>query len=303
MTIPPASPPRTPISVVHAPEPAPARSRVSWGAVFAGTVTAIIVLVLLQLLMLWLGLAAIDPAVEPRPFEGVGTAAAIGTMIATAIALFVGGVVAGRTANLVNSGDVIIHGLLTWAVVTLASAYFAATAVGALVSGTVGVVGQGLGALGQGAAMIAPDVAERVESVVDAQGGLLDEFQEDMEPLWTDPTARRELQTVVSRILRTGGPTVSDADRQDLVAVIADNTDLSEAEASDLVDDWIERYEEGQEALAQAEDDLREAGQAAADALATASMWALIGLVVGAVIAILGARVGAPGSRLETRTP
>jgi hypothetical protein len=296
-------PPRTPVSVVHAPEAGPARSRISWGAVIAGTVMAIIVIVLLQLFMLWLGFTAIDPAFERRPFEGVGTGAAIGLLITTAIALFVGGLVAGRTANLVNSADVILHGLLTWAVVTLVSAWFAATAIGMLVSGAIGVVGQGLGALGQGAAAVAPALAEQVEAAVDAQGGLLTDVQEEMEPLWTDPTARRQLQTVVTRILRTGGPTVSEADQQELVTIVATHTDLSTAEANARVNEWVARYEEGQQALAQAEAELREAGQAAADALARASMWAVIGLIVGAVITVIGARAGAPGTRLETRTP
>lgn len=103
MTTPRNPPPRPPISVVHEADPGPARSRISWGAVIAGTVMAIIVMLLLQLLMLWLGLTAIDPAEEARPFEGIGTAAAIGYLVSTAIALFVGGLVAGRSANRVET--------------------------------------------------------------------------------------------------------------------------------------------------------------------------------------------------------
>ncbi len=292
--------PRTPAPAPAEGPPEPARSRVSWGAVIAGTVMALIVWLLIELIMLWLGLGAFDPAVDPRPFEGIGTAAAIGFLVTAAIALFVGGLVTGRFANRVNSTDVLLHGLLTWAVVTLVSVWLAATVLAALLTGALGVVGQGLTLVGEGAATVAPAVAERAEGAIEEQRLLLEDIQQEMEGLWTDPAARREFRVVVTRILRDGDATVDEADRQQLIDVVATNTELSEAEAEDRVDAWIDAYEQGQETLAQAEQELRQAAQTAADALSSAALWAAIGLIVGAVIAMLGARVGAPSSRRET---
>ena len=292
--------PRTPAPAAGALEPA--RSRVSWGAVVAGTVMALIVWLLIELIMLWLGLGAFDPAVDPQPFEGIGTAAAIGFVLTVAIALFVGGLVTGRLANLVNSTDVLLHGLLTWAVVTLVSVWLAATVLAALLTGALGVVGQGLALVGEGATAVAPAVAQRAEGVIEEQRLLLEDIQQEMEGLWTDPAARREFRAVVTRILHDGDATVAEADRQQLIDVVATSTELSEAEAEERVDAWIEAYEQGQETLAQVEQELRQAAQAAADALGTAALWAVIGLIVGAVIAMLGARVGAPSSRRETYT-
>jgi hypothetical protein len=279
----------------------PARGRTSWGAVLAGATIALVVTLLLQVLMIWLGMSAIDPAEEARPFQGVGTAAAIGALVTMAIALFVGGIVAGRLANRVNGTDVFLHGLLTWAVVTLTGLWLALTTVGALVSGTLGVVGQTAGAVSQGAAAFAPELTQGLEDLGAELDALTGDAQAELDPLWTEPAARREFRAVVVRIVRDGEPTVSDADRDDLVAVVAENTDLTLAEAEALVDDWVARYEDAQARLAQLEGDLREAGQAASDALGAASMWAFFGLLLGALVTWLGARVGAPSSRPETR--
>jgi hypothetical protein len=259
------------------------------------------VMLVLQVLMLWLGLRTVDPLADANPFEGLGTAAAIAYVVTAAISLFLGALVAGRLANRVNGLDVLIHGLLTWAVVTLVTLWLAATAAGALIAGALGVVGQAVGAVGGGAAAVAPTVATELEGLVEEQRAILAEFQEELEPLWTDPAARRELRGVVTRIVTDGSPTVREADRQALIDVIAQNTEFSEAEAAVGVDDFIERYEAAQERLAEAEVALREAGQVAAEALSRASMWAFIGLLVGAVIAWFGAWVGAPSTRRETR--
>jgi len=279
----------------------PARGRTSWGAVLAGATIALAATLVLQLLMLWLGLSAIDPVEQARPFQGVGTAAVVGALATMAIALFVGGLVAGRLANRVDGTDVFLHGLLTWAVVTLAGLWLALTSVGALVAGTLGVVGQAAGALTQGAAAVAPDLAQGLEELGAELDALTGDAQAELDPLWNDPTARREFRTVVVRIVRDGEPTVSDADRDDLIAVVAENTELAPPEAEALVDDWVERYEDAQARLGQLEGDLREAGQAASDALAAASRWAFFGLLLGALVTWLGARVGAPSSRPETR--
>jgi hypothetical protein len=289
----------TTTAVIHD-DAQPPRGRASWGAVIAGAVMALVVLVVLQVLMLWLGLAAIDP-VGAEPFDGIGMAAAIGYLVTSAIALFIGGLVTGRLANRVAGTDVFIHGLLTWGVVTLVSLWLALSATGALIAGTLGVVGQVTGALGTGAAAVAPTVFEEMEGVIEEQRALLEDVQDEMEPLWTDRAARSEFRTVVTRVLRDPGPTVSEADRQELIDVVATNTELSEAEAAERVDDWIARYEAAQERLAQAERDIRQAGESLADALSQAAMWAFIGLIVGALITWLGARLGAPTTRAEAR--
>jgi hypothetical protein len=275
------------------------RGRSSWGAIVAGVVVALTVMLVLEVLMLWLGLSAIDPAQEANPFEGIGTGAAIGYLVSMAIALFLGGLATGRLANRVNGSDVFWHGFLTWGVFTLASLWFAFTAAGALVSGTLGVVGQAAGAVGGGIAAISPELAE-TQTALENQLALSDDVLDELEPLWTDPAARSQFGDAIADVFADDSATVSPEDREDLITVIADNTELSEAEAEARVDRWIDRYEEAQASLAELEDDIRLAGEEAADALASAAMWAFFGLIAGILITWLGARAGAPSSRPET---
>ena len=294
---PPIRPPaRT--TVIHDDEQLP-RGRASWGAILAGVVAAFAIMLLLQVLMLWLGLSAFDPMQEANPFAGMASGTAIGYLATMAIALFVGGLVTGRLANRVNGADVFWHGFLTWGVFTLASLGFAFTAAGALVSGTVGVVGQAVGAVGGGIAQLAPDLAE-AQTLLQDQLALSDDALEELEPLWNDPEAREEFAETVADVFGDGTATIDEAGRQELVTFLTANTELSEAEAEARVDPLIERYEEARAGLAELEEDVRMAGQEAADALSAAAMWAFFGLILGALITWLGARAGAPGSRAET---
>ena len=296
MTRPSEPPIRTPM--VYDDEHLP-QGRSSWGAIVAGVVAAFVVMLVLQVLMLWLGLSAIDPVSESNPLAGLGAGAAIGYLASLAIALFVGGLVTGRLANRVNGSDVFWHGFLTWGVFTLASSAFAFTAAGVLVSGTLGVVGNAVGAVGGGVAAFAPDLAE-TQAMLEEQLALSDGVLDELEPLWTDPAARREFADEIAEVFEDGSATIDAADRQRLITFIAENTELSQAEIESRVDGWIERFEDAQARLVELEDDLRMAGEEAADALANAAMWAFFGLLVGALITWLGARAGAPSSRAET---
>ena len=275
------------------------RGRASWGAILAGVVAAFAVMLLLQVLMLWLGMSAFDPLREANPFEGMATGAAIGYLAIMAIGLFVGGLVTGRLANRVNGADVFWHGFLTWGVFTLASLMFAFTAAGALVSGTLGVVGNAAGAVGGGLAQLAPDLAE-AQTVLQDQLAVADDALDELEPLWNDPEAREEFVETVAGVFGDGSAAVDEAGRQELITFLVENTELTDAEAAALVDPLIERYEEARAGLAELEEDVRVAGQEASDALASAAMWAFFGLILGALITWLGARAGAPGSRAET---
>jgi plasmid maintenance system antidote protein VapI len=280
----------------------PARSRVSWGAVLAGVAITLVVMLLIDLLVLWLGMAVIDPLGHPRPFEGIGTMMAIVSVLGTAVALFLGGLAAGRLANRVDGLDVLLHGILTWAVATFLALWLAATVIGSLLTGALGIVGTGVGALGQGAAAVAPDVAERLEGVFAEQREELAELQEELEPLWTDPAARAEFRADVRRIVRDRGP-VTEAQRASLVDTVATHTELSEAEAAERVDRLIAAYERTRAEIQQLEADLRVIGDDVAAALARAAGWAFLGLLVGAAVTAIGARVGAPKRAAATMTP
>ncbi len=116
-------------------------SRISWGAIFAGGLTALAISILLNLLGVGLGFSTIDPLQESGTLHGLGTGALIWWIIANLIALFGGGFVAGRMSGFPSKTDGGLHGFLAWGFYATVSFYFLATFVGGVVSGITGTIG------------------------------------------------------------------------------------------------------------------------------------------------------------------
>src|SRR5688572_3421870 len=94
------------------------RPAVRWGAMFAGTAVAIGIWIFLQLLGTGVGLASVDAAnVGSLQNAGVGTG--IWSLIAPAVALFVGGLVVARVSNTSDRVTNGIHAAVTWSVTTI----------------------------------------------------------------------------------------------------------------------------------------------------------------------------------------
>lgn len=308
--------------------------RVSWGAVLAGSLIALMVLVLINLLILGIVTPTINPATEAQPFSGIGTGTAVGLIISNVLALFAGGYIAGRLAGLTRASDGLLHGLLTWGVVTLVSFLVLSTAAGRLVSGVSSAVSQGLSLAGQGLSAVAPGAAQAVETALEQQGVNLSTIQQEAQQLLAqtgDPQlqagdvqqeaqqagqdvqsaaadiaqnpqqAGQEINQLVSQLFAEGQDLTDPANRQDLVNVLVERTGVTEAEANQTIDGWAETYQQAQDGLQQARQGAEEAAQTAADAIGTAAIWAFVGLLIGAVIAALGGLVGRPKTLGEAR--
>src|SRR5688572_23625161 len=91
--------------------------RVSWGAALAGAVTATAIWLLLHLLFIGIGLSVLDR--EDGGLESIGVGTGAWSLLAPAVALFVGGLVAGRLAGIADRLSGALHGMVMWAVTTL----------------------------------------------------------------------------------------------------------------------------------------------------------------------------------------
>lgn len=99
------------------------KSRISWGAVIAGSVIAFAVYLVLTLFFTGLGLSLSEAGVR----EGViGTGAVIAGILSIVIALFCGGCVTTQLTAGETKNEAIIHGVLTWATVTGLSLFLVA---------------------------------------------------------------------------------------------------------------------------------------------------------------------------------
>lgn len=76
----------------------PVRRRVSWGSIFAGVVTVLAISILISILVTSIGLFEFDPLSE-HPTSGIGATVGIGTAISMIISFIIGGFVAGKLAG------------------------------------------------------------------------------------------------------------------------------------------------------------------------------------------------------------
>ncbi|MCF5669693.1 hypothetical protein GIV48_02235, partial [Pseudomonas syringae] len=158
---------------------APLLKRISWSAILAGVVLAMVVSLLLNLLGTAIGSASIDPMQEANPLSGIGTGAGIWVVVSSVISLFVGGWAAGRLAQREGA----FHGLLVWASVSLITVYLVSSAVTGVVRGGLNLAGSGMSALGSGIAQVAPAVGGKIQDQLRAQGidFNLDDIQGEIE--------------------------------------------------------------------------------------------------------------------------
>lgn len=85
-----------------------------WSAVFAGAATTVALWVLLQMVGMGIGLATVHVD-DTGSLRDVGIGSTVWTLVAPLIAMFVGGIVAGRLAGTWSRGTGALHGLVTWA--------------------------------------------------------------------------------------------------------------------------------------------------------------------------------------------
>jgi len=152
----------------------PVRSRVSWGAVFAGAAVALAVYFLLSVLGVALGLS-VSHQVSDQTW-GVG--AAIWAVLAMLLSFFLGGYVTTQLAVGENRGEACIHGVILWAVL-FASLLWLATA---------GV------RMGFNAMMVAsanPSASATMESQLRLQGLTPEQVQRRMQEMANDPQTLR----------------------------------------------------------------------------------------------------------------
>lgn len=131
-----ADPPREPQS----PDLIARRDSARWGPIWAGLITAITTLLLLQLLALGIGILGIGP----NNTGGAWISAIIGI-----IAFFTGGAVAGMTSAVRGAATGFLNGFLVWALGTVLILVLSALGLGSIFGALGSVVGQ-LGLFGPG---------------------------------------------------------------------------------------------------------------------------------------------------------
>jgi hypothetical protein len=305
--------------------------RISWSAVFAGVLVAIVTQMLLTLLGLGIGLGTIDPVEETNPTAGLGIGSAIWYIVSSLISLFLGGWVAGRLASAPRLFDGVIHGVLTWCLVTLLTIYFLTTTIGSIIGGAGRLVGGIVRTAGSAASAAAPQLGDAVQDQLKSNGidmnnldlgDLKSEVNQVLrqtgDPELNPNTLERKADRAVdqagntaeraasnpqgaddmasglfSRLFKQGQATVNSVDRTDAVNVVMKRTGKSRAEAEQTVDGWIKTYQQASIKIEQTKKEAEvKARYVADDAASAASKGAIFGFL-GLLIGVASAGYGA----------
>lgn len=305
--------------------------RISWGAVLAGAVLALVIQLSLSLLGLGIGLGTIDPLTEQNPMAGIGIGAAIWWVVTTLVSLFLGAGVAARLAGMPRPTDGLLHGLLTWSVVTLLTFYLLTTAVGRIIGGVTGVASRALSGIGAGVAAVAPQAGDAIQNELQSQGLDLRDLKQQarlllrqtgkaqLAPANLEGQARaagrsaeneagqaaanpqqadQSFDDVIDQLTRRADNIGNAVDRDAAVNVVMQRTGKSRAESGQIVDNWIATAKAAQakfdQVKTQAAATARRAGDAAAEGLSKAALLAALGLGLGAAVAAFGGWRTAP---------
>lgn len=310
--------------------------RISWGSVFAGALIALVVQLTLSLLGLGIGMGTVDPMEESKPLAGLGTGSLIWWSVSMLISLFAGGWVAGRLAGIPTSFDSIIHGLLTWSVVTLLSFYLLTTAVGKIIGGVGNVIGKTVSLAGQGVEKVAPEIGDAVKSKLQQSDIDLTSIKQEAK-LLLQQTGKAELQpealeqqaksaaneakqegqsaaanpqsvdesadNLVNELFAKGGDIAEEVDREAVVNVIVARTGKSREEAGKVADNWIATFQSSKAKFEQTKEQIAAKAEKSADdvasAMSKAGFFAFLGLVLGAGASGFGGKVGSPHDVVE----
>jgi polyhydroxyalkanoate synthesis regulator phasin len=300
--------------------------RISWAAVFAGVILALVIQLLLSMLGTGLGMSMVDPVEGETPTaEALSTAAGIWWIVSGLIALLTAGWIAGRLAGIPSRVDGMIHGLLSWGLSTLLLVLFIGTALGALIGGTVNLVGSGVRALAPSVANVAGQMSETDVPWTDikreAQALLRQTGKPELQPQALEQQARgaaqesgqaaqeaakdpasgeQELDSLLDRLIGSGKAVTSEVDREAVINVLVTRTDMSQDEAARTVDNWIRTY---QETKAKAAQQAREVADKTAETISKSSIWGFIAFLIGGAAAGIGGILGAPRAPVVVPSP
>ena len=257
-------------------------NKVSWGAVFAGVVIALVVQILLTMLGAGIGLATWDPGSADNPDASTfSIVAAIWYMLSGIVAAYAGGFIAGRMSGKTHQSAGAFHGLTTWAVTTLLVLYFLTTTIGAIVGGAFSGIASVVGGVGETVAQTAAPIL--------AQSNPLDALESQVRSTGTDPEALNNAAVNAVKALMMSDEAGAATARQQAAQALSTARGIPLDQATQQVTDMETQYRDSLESAKQTATD---AADAAASATSTGASFAFIALLLGAAAAWFGGRSG-----------
>lgn len=325
-----------PIGRHPAEDTSPVRRKVSWGAVIAGAVTALAVMITLGLLGLGIGLWSVEPGGEVDTLAGMTIGTAIWSVISMLLSLFAGGYVASRMSAAWGKQNSILHGILVWSVATVALIWMATSATQALFKTAVGAVANISSGIASATKAVVPDslpefdipqitmsdLPPELQKTLREQGMTEENFMRESREAFRNVISKQEqarlrdsAMNAAKDIIRTPGDAgkdlkqlgdkmfgpggiISEEDRKEAIAVLERRTGVTEQEAIQMVENWESKARQTFEGAQENLQMIQKKAIDAGDAATDAAGKAAVAAFVGL---ILGAGAAAGGAALGRR--
>ena len=265
--------------------------RISWAAIFAGIIITFVVELVLSILGVSIGATTVNPLSEQNPAGGLGIGAGIWLAVSSIIAIFLGGWVAGRMSGFTREGA--LHGLITWGATTLLTLLLLTTAAGKILGGAGSLIGGAMQTAGQKVSSSdegSQGAMGAVNSAISGiSGGKSDSVRQEVQSVTENstPEEKAKLTAAVGKMLKSNG---APEDKQAVTQMLVSQNQMSEQEANQKVDQWMQTYQQTKSEVSQK---ARVVGEKTAKGVSIAG-WSAFGmLVLGALAAAFGGSRGA----------
>lgn len=273
--------------------------RVTWGAIFAGIVSALVAQLLLNMLGVGIGLSTLDIA-NPGDNPDASTfsiAAAVWWVVTGIISSFLGGIVAGRLCGRPSRSTAAWHGVVQWAATTLIIFWTVTTSLGALMGGAFSVMGNMASAAGTTAAA---GISGAASGGSQGGGSPFSGIEQDIQQATgvNDPgAARNAVVSYLRSTVMSNNPTEAQAARQRAVDALARAGNMTPDQANARLTQWEQQYKQTAE---QAKQQAKQAAETTRKVTAQAMIYGFIALVLGGIAAWFGGRTGTPEREVVT---
>lgn len=270
-------------------------NNVSWGAVFAGVVVALVVQLIINMIGIGIGAATIDPIAGTSPgATSFSIGAGLWFVVSGILGALAGGYTAGRLSGKPKESTASWHGLSAWALTTLVVVALVGSSVGSVVGGAFSTMTRAIGtatsSMGQAASTATganpfSSIEQSIQTAV---------------PGSADPAAVREAAVSSVRALVTGDQAQKEQARERAIQAVANAQNISVAEARTKVGDYEAEYNR---TVAKAKETATQVADTAAGVVSTSALLGALALVLGAAAAWFGGRMGVVDPTITARVP
>ncbi|WP_413629277.1 PhnA-like protein [Methylobacterium sp. W2] len=268
-------------------------NQVSWGAIFAGAVAALVAQMILNMIGLGIGLSTLDPAGNDTPTAAsLSTGAGLWWVVSGIVASLAGGFLAGRLSGKPLASTSGYHGLVSWAVTTLVIVYLLTSAAGGLIGGAFGgissVIGGAGSAIGGATQTAAQAAAPSLTKLTNPLDGIENQVRQSSGG--QDPAALRDAASQAVRAYLTGDAAQQAQAETKAADALAKAQGISPDQAKTQIQEYRKQYEQ---TVADAKQKAKVAAEATRSAAAQGALYAALALILGGLAAFLGGRFGA----------